>query len=108
MLRSPKAPVAVLALMLLLGPTSHLAAQAQERPAVAAFAPAAAPIATPAQVTPEPRPSPLFQRDDDRPTTLAAAELADAEARASSGRHTITMSTTVLILAIVILVLLID
>ncbi|HTK57015.1 MAG TPA: hypothetical protein VL295_09320 [Gemmatimonadales bacterium] len=112
MLRSLRtALVSPAAKIFLAGAVQSLNAQGpQQAPALApaVSTPAPAPASAVEPVAPTPRPSPLFEQHDDRAPTLAAAQKADAEARRSSGRHTVTMSTTVLILVVIILVLLID
>lgn len=92
--------------LLTLGAASTLSAQASaiQTPAVTVSASNAQPLPA---VAPAPVASPLFARDEARPVTLAAAAEAHTASMAE-GRHTIVVSTLVLVLAVVILVLLID
>ena len=107
-LRTPAALLPLL-LFVLTGAATLRAQQPATDHGVTAAVPATpAPAPAEAAPAPTPKPSPLFEQADDRAPTLAAAQKADAETRRSSGRHTVTMSTTVLILVVVILVLLID
>jgi hypothetical protein len=92
--------------LLTLGAASSLSAQesAVQAPVVAASTQNAQVLPA---VAPAPAASPLFAQAEARPVTLAAASEAHTASMAE-GRHTIVVSTLVLVLAIVILVLLID
>ena len=107
MLRQLRVPT-MLGALFLIAATSLQAQQAQatapDQPAAEVAAPAAQPsVAAP---TPAPRPSPLFEQQNDRAPTIAPK--ASENSAMSGGRHTFTISTTVLVLSIIILVLLID
>ncbi|MDP9144286.1 MAG: hypothetical protein M3N43_06260 [Actinomycetota bacterium] len=94
--------------LLTFGAASTLSAQQPEVQAAAVAA--SAPVATSAPAvaaTPAPAPSALFVQDEARPVTLAAAKSAH-EASSAEDRHTIVVSTLVLVLGIIILVLLIN
>ena len=100
---------AYLAAVMSLAPIGLLAAQQAAAPAATterapATGPAEAPAAvTPVPAVPQPQYSPLFQKSDPEP----ALGTNDNTAVASSGSHTIVLSTLALILVVVILVLLI-
>ena len=61
----------------------------------------------PAVTAPAPQPSVLFERPENAPGTIAAAQEASVAAAQEGENHVIVVSTLVLVLGIVILVLLI-
>lgn len=104
-----RSPAALLPLLffILAGAASLRAQQPATDHAVSAVVPSSpAPASAETAPAPAPRPSPLFERADERPSTIAPATEAHAAAK-REGTHTIRVTTTVLVLCIIILVLLI-